>query len=474
MVPKKILTVRGYSLSKEGITQKQVDKIQQDLSVSPILPKSFAGTVQPFSLWSESKERFYLPKAWAEDVFGPANSDTRPDGDDLPSHLQFQGSLRPHQEDALTSFRGSGQNGIICLPCGYGKTFTGIAAAKEIGKCFLIVVHKEFLADQWSDELNRLLPGVRIGRIQGERCDIGSEYDVAIAMIQTLCSRSFQPGTFQRFGFAIFDEVHHLAAQMFSQTLQRIHCKKMLGLTATPNRNDGLSKVFEWFLGKICYNITRRPQDAAVRVEVFRYVCDVPSYAVVSTNWKGEIVRARMINQIAKYLPRTKEILDWIAPCLTDPLRKLLILSDRREHLMEFETGFKALGFTSTGYYVGGMKQADLDLSATKQIILGTFAMASEGMNIPTLNAVLLATPKSNIEQSVGRILRLKPEERKIQPIIFDVLDSSFVECYGQWSKRKKFYKECGYTIRWKGSLEDEVETDGKQEEKKGVCLIED
>jgi superfamily II DNA or RNA helicase len=140
---------------------------------------------------------------------------------------------------------------------------------------------------------------------------------------------------------------------------------------------------------------------------------------------------------------------------------------------MEFETGFKALGFTSTGYYVGGMKQADLDLSATQQIILGTFAMASEGMNIPTLNAVLLATPKSNIEQSVGRILRLKPEERMIQPIIFDVLDSSFVECYGQWSKRKKFYKDCGYTIRWKGSLEDEVDAP-QQEEKKGVCLIED
>jgi superfamily II DNA or RNA helicase len=105
--------------------------------------------------------------------------------------------------------------------------------------------------------------------------------------------------------------------------------------------------------------------------------------------------------------------------------------------------------------------------------------MASEGMNIPTLNAVLLATPKSNIEQSVGRILRLRPEERKVQPIIFDVLDSAFSECFGQWNRRRKFYKECGYAQKWMGeesSSDDSDDEDGggKKESGKGVCEIED
>ena len=99
-------------------------------------------------------------------------------------------------------------------------------------------------------------------------------------------------------------------------------------------------------------------------------------------------------------------------------------------------------------------------------------SLAPEGMNIPTLNAVLLATPKSNIEQSVGRILRLKPEDRTIQPIIFDVLDSAFVECYGQWTKRKKFYTGCGYTLRWKGETQNMNEP--KESEPKGVCLFVD
>jgi superfamily II DNA or RNA helicase len=160
-----------------------------------------------------------------------------------------------------------------------------------------------------------------------------------------------------------------------------------------------------------------------------------------------------MINQIADFAPRTAAILEWICPLIKEAGRKLLVLSDRREHLVALETGFKAAGLTDIGYYVGGMKQKDLDISATKHIILGTFAMASEGMNIPTLNAVLLATPKSAIEQSVGRILRLRPDERTVQPLILDVVDAPFRECLGQWAKRRKFYKECGYTVKWANTV---------------------
>jgi superfamily II DNA or RNA helicase len=375
--------------------------------------------------------------------------------------------------EALTALQNSGNNGIICLPCGYGKTFTGIAAASRIGKCFLIVVHKEFLADQWSEELRTLMPGIRIGRIQGERCDIGADIDVAIAMIQTICSRTYVAGTFNHFGFVIFDEVHHLGAEHFSQTLQRLHCRSMLGLTATPKRADGLSKVFEWYLGAIVYQITRRPKDDTVVVEALRYTAADEEYTDVPTDWHGKPIRARIINNIANFTPRTRDIVEWVFPYMqSDQSRKLLVLSDRREHLMQFEGLFRSHGITSIGYYIGQMKQKDLDASAKQRIILGTFAMASEGMNIPTLNAVLLATPKSSIEQSVGRILRLKPEERTIQPIIFDVLDTVFVECLGQWNRRKKFYKECGYLIRWAGEAE-EAEAP-VEKEVIGECLIAD
>lgn len=480
-VPVKVLTPRGYSIEKAALSAAQKAHIEKELHVTPKAPPSFAGTVASFKLWLESPARYYLPQAWSIRYFGAADADIRATGEALPPALKFGGALRPHQEEALAAFRAAGRNGIICLPCGYGKTFTGIAAATsdpEGGNtCFLIVVHKEFLADQWSEELKNLVPGIRIGRIQGEKCDIGAGFDVSIAMIQTICSRSYPAGTFDRFGFVIFDEVHHLGAEHFSQALQRINCRRMLGLTATPKRIDGLSKVFEWHLGPIVYQIARRPKDDTVIVEALRYACDDAEYADVPTNWKGETVRARMINKIAEYGPRTAAILEWVIPLMAEPSRKLLILSDRREHLIAFDTGFKAAGISSVGYYVGGMKQKDLDVSAECRVILGTFAMASEGMNIPTLNMVLLATPKSNIEQSVGRILRQKKEERTVQPMILDVVDTGFVECLGQWAKRKKFYKECGYLLRWQGET---TEMDaprggsGAPEEKGKALFVED
>ena len=194
----RILTSKGYSIHKSTLTPAQHAVIRKELLVSPIGHPSYAAGATAFKLYLESVDRYYLPTSWATGHFGPADSDIRPVGDDLPASLTFNGDLRPHQVAALSAFNESGQNGIICLPCGYGKTFTGIAAALEIGKCFLIVVHKEFLADQWSSELKLRVPGIRIGRIQGETCDVGPEFDVSIAMIQTICSRTFLLGTFRR------------------------------------------------------------------------------------------------------------------------------------------------------------------------------------------------------------------------------------------------------------------------------------
>ena len=451
LLPEKCWTSRGYSIAKSALTAVQMAHLEKTLLVKAAVPPSYAGTVTAFPLFLTSPTRYYLPGAWAKEQYGTPTSDGRPLGAPLPTSLSFRGDLRAHQTEALAAFEAAGNSGIICLPCGYGKTFTGIAAAMRIGRCFLVLVHKEFLADQWASELRALVPGIRIGRIQGDRCDVGEGFDVSIAMIQTVCIRAYPPDTFARFGFALFDEVHHLAAEHFSQTLQRIQCRAMLGLTATPVRADGLSKVFAWFLGPICYQIKRRPTDATVGVRVLRYESTDRAYAHVATNWKGELIRPHLINNIASYMPRTTALVEWLLPCLRESAdRKLLILSDRREHLTALEALLHSAGVTSVAYYVGGMKQKDLDKSTEAQVILGTFAMASEGMNIPTLNAILLATPKSNIEQSVGRILRVKPEDRTIQPLIFDVLDATFMECMGQWNRRRKFYKDCGYNIQWK------------------------
>jgi superfamily II DNA or RNA helicase len=152
---------------------------------------------------------------------------------------------------------------------------------------------------------------------------------------------------------------------------------------------------------------------------------------------------------LAEYAPRTKLICDELSAAVAEG-RKLLILSDRRGHLEAFEREFRERGYTSIGYYVGGMKAAARDTSAKCQIVLATFTLAAEGMNVRDLNTVALVTPKSRIEQAVGRIFRLKKEERTFAPIIYDVRDSHDV-LLGQYRKRLAFYEQCGYQLTMKG-----------------------
>jgi superfamily II DNA or RNA helicase len=465
----RIMTSRGYMIAKKSLTVKETEVMKKALTVKPIAPPEYSAGISDFKVYFESETNWFLPQWWARSNIGEPERDIRSQGSPLREQLKFTGKPREIQLDALNAFRSSGHNGIISVPCGYGKTFMAIYLAREIGKKFIVVVHKEFLMDQWADEMSRLMPGIRIGKIQGEKCDI-KDVDVSIAMIQTLCSRTYSSDTFDDFGFAVFDECHHLGAEHFSKALLQINTYKMLGLSATPNRSDGLRKVFEWFLGPIVFQIKKRAADPSVRVEVFHYFPDKPAreYANTPTNYRGDVIRARLLNQIGEYKPRTVALTDWIYGVVAEnPVRKLLILSDRREHLIDFENEFKRRGFNDVGYYVGGMKQKDLDTSEKCRVILGTFAMASEGMNIPTLNMVLLATPKSNIEQSVGRILRQKPEERACVPIILDVVDDIHDCCGNQYRIRSKFYKQCGYGINHNrnGAPLEDVAAPGEVEE---------
>jgi len=390
----------------------------------------------------------YLPRDWAQKRLGAPDSDTRSEGTSLREELRFNGKIRDEQMPIVNTFLASDANGLICVPCGYGKTFMAIWLAMKIKKRFMVVVHKEFLLSQWRKELETLVPGIRLGVVQGPLCQISQEYDAVLVMIQTLCSetRQYTSDMFNDFGFAIFDECHHLGAEYFSRSLLRIQCKHMLGLSATPDRTDGLSKIFLWFLGPIAYQIKTREADETVRVIAYRFESDDVAFKKAPVNWKGEVIRARLLNQLADFKPRTAYLCERLVEFVKEG-RKLLVLSDRLGHLNDFETEFRKAGITDIGYYVGGTKQKLLDEAEKKAVILATYAMAAEAMNIPSLNTVLLATPKSNIEQSVGRILREKRDVRKFSPLILDVVDHQHRGCIGQYNRRRKFYKTCGYKV---------------------------
>lgn len=455
-----VVTSRGYAILKEALEDEDAQYLRKQLTVSPKVIEKFAKGNQSFAIYLESKSRFYVPRQWGIEHFGKPEAEIISQGMPLPKAISFTGTPYPYQETIITTFLEKGGNGLICVPCGRGKTFMALCIAVRLGKRFLIVVDKEFLANQWKGEIERYMVGARIGILQGNKAHIDpAKYDITICMLQTICQRDFPDKFFENYGFTIFDECHHLGAQHFSRTLMKVQTKYMLGLSATPDRDDGLTKVFEYYLGPPVYQEKTREPDPTVGVEALWYRDSDPKYAEAPTDWRGEVITARLLTQVVECERRTKRILDRLRELAADPRRKILVLSERRGHLEELFAGLD--GFTR-GYYVGGMKQEDLDTNAEKcQLLLATYAMASEAMNIKALNAMLMASPRKKVEQSTGRILRIRPEHREVAPLIIDVIDQH--ETYErQWYQRLRYYKKCNYTVthvdKPKSTLEDRKE----------------
>ena len=450
----RVLTVKGYALKKSLFTDKEATALRKALTVAPKVLEKFQKGVAHFPIYSESKTRFYVPRQWGIKMYGKPEADIIPVGRPLPETVSWNTDFSPHdfQKEIMEQFIDRGANGLICVPCGYGKTFMALRIALTLGMRFLIIVDKEFLMNQWKAEIERFLHGARVGILQAELVQTDAEkYDITIGMIQTICRRDFPDAFFDEYGLTIFDECHHLGASYFCRALQRIQTHSMLGLSATPDREDGLSFVFESFLGEAVYKKTQRDPDREALVRAVWFGSEDPAYAEIPVNGRGEPITAKLLNQVAEFEPRNMKIMTVVEEYANDSRRFLLLLSDRISQLDWFYeriTSHPTLSTTfKVGYYIGGMKQAVLDQNAdTCRLLLATYQMASEAFSVKRLNTVILATPRKNVQQSTGRIFRERMDERKVPPHIVDIIDSH--DCHKRrWSVRNKFYKECEYAM---------------------------
>jgi superfamily II DNA or RNA helicase len=322
------------------------------------------------------------------------------------------------------------------------NTVMGLNIIAQLSRKTIIVVHKEFLMNQWKERIKQFLPGARVGTIQGKTIDIDNK-DIVLCMLQSLSQKEYDIDLFDSFGLVIVDESHHISAEVFSRSLPKINSFYSLGLSATPNRTDGLSKVFYMYLGPMIYKSDKRP-DKKIRVNAIRYMDRNEDYSREETSVIGKACLPKMITNIVNHDARNHMIETLVYKLVhsneAEP-RKILLLSDRRDHLEDFYK--RCSKFASVGFYVGGMKQKDLDISEKQQVILGTYPMSSEGLDIGDLNTVIFTTPKSNIEQSIGRIVR---KQHAIEPLAFDIIDD-FSVFPNQYKKRLQIYKKLEYDI---------------------------
>ncbi len=455
---KTILTRRGYAIVKQHFGFRDIHKCKKDLTVAPFVNENVAAKPSPFPVYLESMKKLYLPRHYGIEHFGEPDKVKINKCYDI--NLQFKGSLRENQLKPVNAFLKSCEEGtyssqsyggILSLPCGYGKTICALYLLAKLGKKTIIVVHKEFLMEQWIERIEQFLPDARIGIIQQNKVKVDGK-DIVIAMIQSISMKNYPMEIFDQFGLSIFDECHHISSQVFSRCLPKVGNKYMLGLSATPKRKDGLSKVFHWYLGPMIYEVKKR-EEQTVNVEIVNFKSDNEEYTQTELTNYGKISMPKMINNVCYYTRRNDFIVQLIAQITKDPKRKIIVLADRRQQLKYIYESITHNKICSIGYYVGGMKKKERKISETKQVMLGTYSMSSEGLDVKELNTVIFASPKSDIVQSIGRILRMVTETI---PTAYDIVDASIPVFTRQSMHRKRFYKRNNYTITYH-QVKDEI-----------------
>lgn len=321
------------------------------------------------------------------------------------------------------------------------NTVMALKIISLLKKKTLVIVHKEFLLNQWIERIAQFLPTAKVGRIQAKILDIDGK-DIVIGMLQSLSMKDYDDSIFSQFGLTIIDECHHIAAEVFCRALFKIVTPNMLGLSATMNRKDGLTKVFKMFLGDIVYSEKREGGDG-VLVRCIQYKSWRPDFNQTILNFKGQPHYSLMISKLCGESHRTELVIKILQDMRKElSSRQIMVLAHNKNVLKYIHDAVESRKIGTVGYYVGGMKEEHLKETESKEIVIATYAMAEEALDIKTLSALVLVTPKTDVTQAVGRILRMKHEF----PVVVDIVDPQDI-FQRQWKKRRAFYAKCGYTL---------------------------
>jgi superfamily II DNA or RNA helicase len=441
---KTILCKEGYLVPKTKKYNNIIEIIKKELTVQPFQICNFVkkDDSNKFNVYQENDEYLCIPKYYGLNKIGKPDLNKEIVGQSI--NCTFKGNLRPKQEEIIAMVVPhikKNDGGVLCLPCAAGKTVLSLYLACMFKVKTLVIVHKTFLLNQWKERAEQFTDA-KIGIIQQDKIEVDGN-DIVIGMLQSIAKDKYDADIFRDFGMVIFDEAHHAPSQYFSRALPLIASKLTIGLSATPKRSDKLEKILYWYFGDIMYK-TAVEENNRVLVKIINYDIEHEKFKEFFMR-TGDVNRAKTINKITTIGRRNKFIIDMMEEVLIEDKRKILILSDRIEHLNALKKRLDEREITTTDYYVGGMKQKALKQAELAQVIFASYGMASEALDIPDLNTLFMVTSRREVEQAVGRVIR--KIDPNVRPTIYDFTDMlpSFVN---QGYNRRKLYRKMGFEIK--------------------------
>lgn len=393
-----------------------------------------------------------LPRGCSDDVFNVLKEqkikiqieDKRENGRKL-DNIIFNGKLRKDQLkaiDVLSKY----DNGILHAPTAFGKTVTAIGLIHKRKTNTLILVHSRQLLDQWRERLNSFLTGVEIGIIGGGKRK--PTYQVDVATYQSMIKKSDNtvlPEVYQ-YGQVIIDECHHISASNYEFLLNEVRSKFVVGVTATPTRQDGHQPIIFMQAGKIRHKIESDNAKFIQKCTVNGLKTKLPiEFNDITRTHIADVYRWLMTNK-----DRNNFIINDVVNVVSNGFYPIL-LTERREHAVELghllekkEINFQIL---KGSMRVKERNKAMSEL-ANKQVIVATGKYIGEGFDLPKLDTLILALPiswKGNLVQYVGRIQREFEGKSKIQ--VYDYVDETLPMLTRMYQKRLAGYKAMGFTI---------------------------
>lgn len=399
----------------------------------------------PYGATGRFMSEFNVP--WNENVIKPKNHE----------HIDYKSSigLFDYQSKALEEVR-KYTNGVIVMPCGSGKTQTALELVARLGLKTLWLTHTHELLKQSMERAEGCfgIDKSTFGTITQGKINVGKS--ITFATVQTMANIDLEPYT-DYWSVVIVDECHKAIGtptklMMFYKVVSSLKALYKFGLTATPNRNDGLERCMYALLGeKLCEVPEEAVAHNTVPIYVYQHKSEVykPDLDYVLRT-DGTLDFVKLINDLCSNSERNSEIAGFV-DMMNKQGKTCLVLSDRVEHL-EILRHFVGEMYTMQISAKGSkqVRKECLDKLKSKEIrcLFATYQLAKEGLDIPTLDCVVLATPKKDkitVIQSCGRVGR-KAEGKKIGMVI-DIVDQQFSILKNYGKARANIYKSKKFKI---------------------------
>lgn len=344
--------------------------------------------------------------------------------------------------------------GMLQSAAGSGKTQMGIALIERWKSPALWLCHTADLLNQSKERAERYMDKSLIGTITEGKVHLGK--GVTFATVQTMCNLDLARYR-DYWNVIIVDEAHRVSGSPTQMTryfkvLDSLSAKHKYGLTATPDRSDGLIKATRALLGEVVYVVP----DEAVADKIMKVgikpVATQVGLSEECLNPDGTLNYTGMISYLCEDFKRTGIIASQI---IAEAEHSCLILSDRLEHLETLMTRLPAdmrkKAVMITGKMTSKQGKAEREKAieemrtGKKQYLFATYSLAKEGLDIPRLDRLFLATPvkyHATVIQSIGRIARTF--EGKEKPVCFDFVDNGIGYCMKAYKERCRHYKKAG------------------------------